>query len=134
MAKDLISYLVKNPVADVEHTVKLVGRLSGYEFKIKPMTGNQFYKYQELATIINPKDQSVRFNSGRFNELVILNHVVEPNFKDASLLTTAGVSTPEQFINKFFVSGELIELSEHIHRISNMNKTEKEMEDEVKNS
>lgn len=135
MAKDLVSFLAKNPVNDIEHEVSIPGRLADFTFKIKPMTQKQYYKYQQIATTVIPgKNKDVKFNTGRFSELVILNHVVYPNFKDVNLLSDAGVDTPEQYLEKFFLAGELSNLTEEISIISGFQTPDVELEDEVKNS
>lgn len=135
MAKDLVSFLQKNPIDAIEQEVSIPGRLAEFKFKIKPMSSKEFYKYQQIATsVIQGKNKDVKFNSGRFNELVILNHVTYPNFKDATLLSGAGVNTPEEYLNKFFLAGELANLTEEISVISGFQQTDTELEDEVKNS
>lgn len=135
MANDLVSFLQKHPVGDIEQEVSIPGRLAKFKFKIKPMTQKQFYKYQSIATTVIPgKNKDVKFNSGRFNELVIVNHVTYPNFSDATLLSNAGVNTPEEYLNKFFLAGELTNLSEEISIISGFQTPDKELEEEVKNS
>lgn len=135
MAQDLTSFLSANPVDNVEVEVSIPGRLAGYTFKVKPVTSKQFYKYQQIATTVIPgKNKDVKFNTGRFQELIIINHVTYPNFKDASLLANAGVNTPEEYLNKFFLAGELTNLSEKISEISGFQETDQELEDEVKNS
>jgi len=133
MAKDLVSFLAETPISELEQTVTISGRLSAFTFKIKPMSSNQFYTYQQIATTMG-KDKNIKFNTGRFNELIILNHVVDPNFRNASTLESAGVNTPQEFLNKFFLAGELVELADKITEISGFNQTEQELEDEVKNS
>ena len=135
MAKDLVSFLQKNPIDGMEHEVSIPGRLAEFKFKIKPMSSKEFYKYQQIATTVIPgKHKDVKFNSGRFNEQVIINHVTYPNFRDANLLTGAGVNTPEEYINKFFLAGELANLTEEISVISGFQQTDEELEDEVKKS
>lgn len=135
MAKDLVSFLQKNPVDAIEQEIKIPGRLAEFTFKIKPMTQKQFYQYQQIATTVIPgKNKDVKFNSGRFSELVILNHVTYPNFRDANLLSGAGVNTPEEYLNKFFLAGELANLTEEISIISGFQTPDIELEDEVKNS
>lgn len=135
MAEDLLSYLHKNPVDNAEFEVSIPGRLSKFKFKIKPLNQKQFYNYQRIATIKVPgKSRDVSFNNAKFNELVILNHVTYPNFKDASLLTSAGVNTPEEYLNKFFLAGELSKLSDKISEISGFDTTDEELEEEAKNS
>lgn len=134
MAQDLISYLASNPVEELVQEVSIPGRLAGFKFKIKPMTQKDYYKYQQICTNIVSRDKSVKFNSGRFSELVILNHVIEPNFKSTEILSTLGVQTPEQVLDKFFLGGEILELSGKISEISGFNTTDEQLEEEVKNS
>ena len=135
MAKDLVSFLQKNPVDGITHEISIPGRLAEFKFEIKPMTSKEFHKYQQIATTLIPgKAKDAKFNSGRFNELVIINHVTYPNFKDATLLSNAGVNTPEEYLNKFLLAGELANLTEEISIISGFQQTEVELEEEVKNS
>lgn len=134
MAQDLVSYLAKNPVEEITQEVTIPGRLSKFKFKIKPVTQKQYYNYQQICTSIAGKDKSVKFNSGRFNELIILNHVIEPNFKSVEVLKQLGAETPEEVLNKFFLGGELDNLSREISKLSGFETTDEELEDEVKNS
>lgn len=133
MAQDLMSFLREQPIETLQQEVSLGGRLKDFTFKIRPMSAKQFYKYQQIATTIKGKN-SVDFNTDRFNELVILNHVIEPNFRNAELVSSMNVSTPEELLNKYFLGGELVTLAEKISEISGFDKTDKELEEEVKNS
>ena len=135
MAKDLMSYLAQNPVDQLVQEIRIPGRLEKFPIKIKPMSPKQFHDYQQIATKLgNGGKQQTSFNTGKFHGLVVINHVVEPNLRDATALSAAGVSTPEEFLNKFFLSGEILELVEQISAISGFNKSDIELEDEVKNS
>ena len=133
MANDLLSYLAKNPITEQE--VSIPGRLAQFKFKIKPMSAKEFYKYQQIATTMGTgKNKDIKFNTGRFNEQVIINHVTSPNFKDANLLSGAECNTPEEYLNKFFLAGELANLSDKISELSGFQTTDEELEDEAKNS
>ena len=134
MAKDLISFLASNPVTELVQEVSIPGRLGKYKFKIKPMTQKEYYKYQQICTTIVGKDKGVKFNSGRFSEMVIINHIIEPNFKSTEVLAKLGVQTPEEALEKFFLGGELLELSGKISEVSGFSTTEEELEEEAKNS
>lgn len=134
MAKDLISFLASNPVAELVQEVSIPGRLAGYTFKIKPISQKEYYDYQQRCTSIIGKDKGLKFNSGRFSELVILNHVVEPNFRSVEVLDQLKAKTPEEVLNKFFLGGELQELTGKISEISGFNTSDEELEEEVKNS
>lgn len=135
MAQDLISFLSSNPVDEITQEISIPGRLAQFKFKIKPMTQKQFYKYQQIATtVIQGKNKDVKFNTSRFNELVIINHVIEPNFKDANLLASAGVNDAEEYLNKFFLAGEVANLTEELCLISGFATPDAQLEDEAKNS
>ena len=134
MAQDLISFLASNPVAELVQEVSIPGRLADYTFKIKPISQKEYYDYQQRCTSIIGKDKGVKFNSGRFSELVILNHVVEPNFRSVEVLDQLKAKTPEEVLNKFFLGGELQELTGKISEISGFNTSDEELEEEVKNS
>ena len=133
MSENLVQFLAQNQIEGITKEVCIGGRLKGFTFKIKPMNSNQFYKYQQLSTAIG-KDKNVKFNSGRFNELVILNHVIEPNLRSTDVLSSAGCGTPEEYLNKVFLAGELIELSDKISQISGFNQSDEQLEEQVKNS
>lgn len=135
MAQDLVSFLQQNPVDEIVQQVSVPGRLAKFKFKVRPMNQKQFNAYQRISTTFaQGKNKETKFDSGKFNELVIINQVVEPNFKDANLLSAAGVTTPEQYLNKFFLAGELGNLVEEICVLSGFVTPDAQLEEEVKNS
>ena len=134
-AQDLVSFLSQTPVTELEYEITIPGRLSKFKFKVKPMDGKQHSRYQQLSTTTMPgRNRNVKFNNGKFNELVLVNNVVYPNFKDASLLASKGVNTPEEYINKFLLAGEIDALVNEICKLSGFTVTDTELEEEVKNS
>lgn len=134
-AQDLVSFLSQTPVNEMEYEINIPGRLAKFVFKVKPMDHKQFNKYQQIATSVLPgKNREVKFNVGKFNELVIVNHCVYPNFKEADLLASANVNTPEEYLNKFLLAGEINNLSEEISRLSGFTTPDVELEQDVKNS
>lgn len=90
------------------------------KFKIKPMTGDQFGKYQKQCTTItvNGKRKETSFDSGKFNLLCIVNHCVDPDFKDADFIKQLGVQTPEQAVSKVLLAGEIVELGNQVTQVS----------------
>ena len=90
------------------------------KFKIKPMSGDEFGKYQKQCTSIsfNNRKKETNFDSGKFNVLCIVNHCVDPNFKEADFLKSLGVQTPEQAVSKVLLAGEIVELGNQISSIS----------------
>lgn len=90
------------------------------KFKIRPMSGEEFGKYQKQCTsiTINNRKKETNFDSGKFNVMCIVNHCIDPNFKEADFLKGLGVQTPEQAVSKVLLAGEIVELGGQISSIS----------------
>lgn len=129
----LVQFLMDNPVDNITAEVKVSDRLNTFPFKIRGMSGKEFADYQKLSTTIG-KHNKVNFDSKLFNEQVIINHTVEPNFKDAEMLKKAGCVSPEQFLYKFLLAGEIAELSKQISSLSGFDRDLEDTVDEAKNS
>lgn len=128
----LLEFLVQNPVDNITEEIIVSQRLKDYPFKIKAMTGQQFSEYQRIATVLGKK-KNVSFNSAKFNEMVVVNHTVEPNFRDAASITEAGCQTPEQFMYKSLLAGEISELANKISILSGFDSDMDELVEEAKN-
>ncbi len=133
----LTDFLLANPVNTITEDVIVSKRIKDSEgnfikFKIKPMLNEQYLEYQNQC-IVPKKGGKIDFNTKKFNQLIILNHTVEPNFRDAQLIQQAGCVTPEQLLNKFLLAGEIQVLSERIREISGFADSLDELVDEVKN-
>lgn len=89
-------------------------------FKIRPMTGDEFGKYQKQCTTINVngRKKETSFDSGKFNLLCAVNHCIDPDFKDADFLKQLGVQTPEQAVSKTLLAGEIVELGNQVTKVS----------------
>jgi hypothetical protein len=129
----LLQFLIQNPVDNVTEEVIISQRLKEFPIKIKAMTGEQFSEYQAAATAIG-RHQKASFNSKLFNEMVIINHTVDPNFRDAESIKAAGCLTPEQFLYKSLLAGEISELSAKISSLSGFDTNFDEQVNEAKNS
>lgn len=129
---DLLNFLIENPVDDVTDKVIVSKRLEKFPFVIRAMSGPEFSDYQRAATQVGKK-KKVDFNSKLFNELVVLNHTVEPNFRDAETIKKAGCTTPEQFLYKSLLAGEIAELSNRISALSGFDADMEETIEEAKN-
>lgn len=133
----LTDFLLANPVNTIEKEVAVSKRIVDEQgnllkFKIKPMLNEQYLEYQNQCTIPK-KGGKIEFNTKRFNQLVILNHTVEPNFRSAELVHQAGCSTPEQLLNKMLLAGEIQVLAEQIRIISGFEDSLDDLVEEVKN-
>ena len=104
-------------------------------FKVKPVTGEEFTRYQKLCNkmeIVGRK-QRTTFDSSKFNMMLLVNHCIDPNFKDAEFLKKLNVNTPEEAINKTLKAGEVIDLSEQISKISGFDSDINDEIEEAKN-
>jgi hypothetical protein len=64
----------------------------------------------------------------------VLNHTIEPNFKDADSIKKAGCQSPEQFLYRSLLAGEIAELAQQISALSGFDKDMEETVEEAKNS
>lgn len=129
----LTDFLLENPINDLTEQVTLSARLKDHPFTIRAMTGEEFSDYQRQASRII-KGKNVEFDSRRFQEAVILNHTLEPDFKNAELLKKAGCMTPAQFMYKVLLAGEIAELVQKISALSGFDQSMDDMVAEAKNS
>ena len=134
-ATTLTEFLAENPVDNITAEVYISERFkkAGLAFKIKAMNGQEFNSYQKQATAVG-RHKKVNFDSALFNELVVLNHTVEPNFKDANLLAKMNCVTPEQFLYSRLKAGEIAELATQISTLSGFDSDQASLVEEVKNS
>lgn len=130
----LQKFLLENPVEDVTADIVISERLKGFTFKIKAITSGEYNQYQSIC-IENPNSPKKRkFNTKKFNELVVLNHTVEPNFKDADWLKAAECVDSSRLINKTLLAGEVTEVAQQILKLSGFDNEDLEEEvEEVKN-
>lgn len=129
----LLDFLTENPIDNVTEKVTVSQRLKAYPFTIRAMTSPEFSDYQKAATSFG-RHKKVDFNTAKFSELVVLNHTVEPNFRNAESIKKAGCLTPEQFLYKSLLAGEISELSQHISELSGFDNDMEDLVEEVKNS
>ena len=130
---NLMQFLIDNPVDNLTDEVIVSARLAKFPFKIKGMTGPEFSEYQKLSTKIS-RHKKIEFDSKVFNELVVLNHTIEPNFRDAESIKKARCQTPEQFLYKSLLAGEISELAQQISSLSGFDKEFEDEVEEAKNS
>lgn len=129
----LKQFLIDNPVDNLTESVVVSARLAKFPFTIRGMSGPEFSEYQTLSTKIG-RHKKVEFNSKMFNEVVVLNHTVEPNFRDAESIKAAKCQTPEQFLYKSLLAGEIAELAQKISALSGFDDDMEDLVEEGKNS
>ena len=129
----LVEFLIEHPIDNVTEEIVVSPRLSKHPFTIRGMSGIEFAEYQKLSTKIN-RHKKVDFDTKVFNELLVLNHTVVPNFRDAASVKAAGCSSPEQFLYKSLLAGEIAELAQKISSLSGFDREIAEDVEEAKNS
>lgn len=132
----LMDFLVNNTVENLTEEVVISDRFKVdgeiLKFKIKAVTPDEFSDLQKQCTKIGKKGK-MNFDSKMFNEQLIVNYTVEPNFKDAESIKRAGCITPEQLLNKTLLAGEVATLVEQISTLSGFDKDLEELREEAKN-
>lgn len=134
-ATTLSQFLAENPITDLTDKVFISERFQklGFAFTIRAMSGEEFNTYQQQATAVG-RHRKVTFDNKLFNELVVINHTVEPNFKDATAIKAAGCTSPEQYMYSRLLAGEIIELANRISSLSGFDEDIEELKKDVKNS
>lgn len=134
-ATTLTEFLAENTVDNITAEVFISERFkkAGFAFKIRAMSGQEFNTYQKQATAVG-RHKKVNFDSALFNELVVINHTVEPNFKDVETLAKMGCTTPEQFLYSRLKAGEIAELATQISALSGFDADQASLVEDVKNS
>lgn len=117
-------------VTDVVEEIYVNKRLG--TFKVKPMTNQQYNEYVSRCTGKYTKD-GVNFDSGKYNLLLISNHVIDPNFSDAEFLQRAGFTNPRDFINAKFKAGEIQDIARKIEELSGIGGNLSDKVEEAKN-
>ena len=129
----VLSYLIAHPVDNVTQEITVSERLRGKKFVIRAMTGDEFSEYSRMATRVG-KGRNVSFDAKAYNQLMIVNHTVSPDFKDPEAIKQAGCATPEQLLNKVLLAGEMAELAARISELSGFDRSLDEAADEIKNA
>lgn len=132
----LMDFLVSNPIDNLTEEVIVSDRFTDCDkimkFKIKAVSPDEFSELQKQCTKVGKKGK-VNFDSKMFNDQLIINYTVEPNFKDADAIKKAGCMTPEQLLNKVLLAGEVATLVEEISTLSGFDKDLETLREDAKN-
>ena len=93
---------------------------------VRPITENEHNEYVKRCNVI--KGNKVTFDSGKYNNLVLSDCIVEPNFNNVEFLAKAKCHNAEEFLNKKFPSGVLANISSEIQKLSGFESYEMEIE------
>lgn len=133
----LQEFLNANPVDNLTAEVTISDRFKDQEgnvlkFKIKAMTNQEFEMLRKKA--LKPKKGGkFEFDSAIFNNDIVLNYTVVPDFKDAESIKKMGCTSPEQYLGRVLLAGEVQELAQQISKLSGFDQDMDELIEEAKN-
>lgn len=133
MPDSLVEFLCANPVQDETEKVVLCERLKRYEFEIGPMDKKQHDSYMNQCLIKNGKGKVVKQNIALYNELVVINHCLYPDFKAVDFVQKLGAATPGQALYKVLKLGEVEKLSDAILRFNGFDRDFETLRKKAKN-
>lgn len=136
----LQEFLNTNPVDNLTAEVPISNRFTDKDgkllkFKIKAMTNDEFEEIRKSSTKVDMRKgkRSVDFNSKKFNQQLVINHTIDPDFKNAESIKKVGCATPDQYLNKVLLSGEIAELAQRIQDLSGFETDMEDLVEEAKN-
>lgn len=100
-----------------------------YAFKIKPVKSKELSRYKRECT----KGKKGDIDGFELASKIVINHTIEPSFRDSASFEETNCVTPEQYLNETLLAGEVLRLHEKILDISGLNTSIEELRDEVKN-
>lgn len=133
----LQEFLNDNPVDNLTDEVPVSRRLKGKDgkplkFKIKAMNDEEFDEIRKACTVVR-KGRKVEFNARKFNMMIIVNHTINPDFKHAESLKKLGCATPEEYVQRVLLAGEVATLVKKIQELSEFDIDMEALVEEAKN-
>lgn len=101
-------------------------------FKIRIMDNSEYKEYQKLVTKIGKKGK-IEVDGSALQEKIVIGQTVDPNFKDAESIKAVGCMTPEQYLSKVLLPGEIVILAGKILEASGFAQDIEELIEEAKN-
>lgn len=134
----LQQFLLQSNLKNLKKVINLGGRLADYPITIRALDGDKYNSFQQLC-IENPNSpKKRRFSTKKFNELICIECLVDPNMKDAEFLQAAreqkGVADSAQLLYTCFLAGEIALIAEQALKLSGFDRDVEEGIEEVKNS
>ena len=133
----LQEFLNAHPIDGLTDEVVVSNRFRGpngevLKFRIKAMTNQTFDDLRKRYTRIG-KGRKVEFDAQGFNNAVVIEHTLDPNFKDAESIKKLGCATPEEYLNRVLLPGEVATLAQKISELSGFDVEMEELVEEAKN-
>lgn len=126
-----------NVVDDITTNVEITNRIldkdgRSFKFTIKPISFSDLNELKKRATYFDSKGKAI-LNEDFLNTLIVIENTLEPNFKDSKSIAQLNCTTPEQYLNKVLLAGEIEKLIKAILTISGFDSELDEMVDDIKN-
>ncbi|WP_028988029.1 phage tail assembly chaperone [Thermicanus aegyptius] len=133
----LQDFLNSHPVDNLTDEVVVSPRFKDKDgnilkFKIKAMTNQTFDELRKRYTRVG-KGRKVEFDAQGFNTAVVIEHTLDPDFKDADSIKKLGCATPDEYLNKVLLSGEIATLVNKIQELSGFDIDMEALVEEAKN-
>ena len=126
-----------NVVDNITHYVEISNRLKdkngdNLKFKIRPISFEELNRLKRKSTFIDKNGQAI-IDEGKLNTLCIIESTLEPSFKDIKSMEKLDTNTPEQYLNKVLLAGEIERLIKEILIISGFMESIDELVCDIKN-
>lgn len=126
-----------NVVENITHYVEISNRLKdkngdNLKFKIRPISFEELNRLKRKSTFIDKNGQAI-IDEGKLNTLCIIESTLEPSFKDIKSMEKLNINTPEQYLNRVLLAGEIERLIKEILIISGFMESIDELVCDIKN-
>lgn len=133
MPTSLIDFLCANPVQDETEKVVISERLKDFEFEIGAMDKKQYDGYINQCVVKDGKGKVIKQNIALFNELVVINHCLYPDFRSTEFVQKTGAMTPGQALYKVLKLGEVEKLADCILKFNGFDRDFETLRKKAKN-
>lgn len=133
MPVSLIDFLCANPVQDETEQVVISERLKDFAFEIGAMDKKQYDGYINQCVVKDGKGKVVKQNIALFNELVVINHCLYPDFRSQEFVQQTGAMTPGQALYKVLKLGEVEKLADCILKFNGFDRDFETLRKKAKN-
>lgn len=132
----LQEFLNTNQISDVTEEVIVSERIKDdkgnmLKFKIRALNETELEEVNKFS-FKSGKRGKVDFNVNKYNRLIVVKGTLDPNFEDAKSIKQVGCITPEDYIKKVLLPGEIATLSEQIQQLSGFKDLEELIEEAKK--
>ena len=117
MNSNLEKFLELPELSDVTGTVTLP-RI-GATITVRAMSEPEFRTYQKrVQGKIKRNPMKNNYDAGAFMNMVVSNHIIDPDFSNSEFLSKTGCSDSDDFISRKLLSGEITAIYAKINEIS----------------